>query len=306
MGLVLYRPIYRTPWLHGHTASSAMPCPSHIPLLWLLLAVVLVVSAAAPAPAPPHVPVCGVLPPPPPQQQPQPPSTPSTPGGDNFVPATLSNAPHYYTTWASQGYMPGDCWTAKNLTIDWIFSHQGGAQQAALNSAYLFGKPGLAGSAWVPTFFPQSRGELFFMLDQGYATGDQKIEPSLTHFPQWANLSDPGARLLKFNRAVQAHGWRGLGLWNRIQGDDAGQAYARQAANWSRFANISYWKIDGPDGDCKASDAAKEVFPELIIEHGFVRAALLLCTGVIAPRHQSVAVSHGSWLESQLRLTHIW
>lgn len=110
--------------------------------------------------------------------------------GPNLVPSTLSTAPHYYTTWASQGYMSGDCFT--NLTIDYVFSHQGNnGQQQALDSDYLFGKSGLAGSGWLKSFYPESRGELFFMLDQGYATGDGTIEPNPAHFPQW-NQTDPG------------------------------------------------------------------------------------------------------------------
>ena len=108
------------------------------------------------------------------------------------MPPTLSTAPHYYTTWASQGYMSGDCLT--NLTVDYVFSHQGdNGQQQALDSDYLFGKPELPGSGWLKSFYAESRAELYFMLDQGYATGDDKIEPNPVHFPAW-NQSDPGAR----------------------------------------------------------------------------------------------------------------
>jgi hypothetical protein len=86
--------------------------------------------------------------------------------------------------------MSGDCLT--NLTVDYVFSHQGdNGQQQALDSDYLLGKAGLPGSGWLKSFYPQSRGELYFMLDQGYATGDDKIEPNPAHFPQW-NQSDPG------------------------------------------------------------------------------------------------------------------
>ena len=113
-------------------------------------------------------------------------------GVPNLVPRTLSTAPHYYTTWASQGYMSGDCLT--NLTVDYVFSHQGdNGQQQALDSDYLFGRPELPGSGWLKSFYPESRTELYFMLDQGYATGDGKIEPNPAHFPEW-NQSDPGAR----------------------------------------------------------------------------------------------------------------
>lgn len=51
--------------------------------------------------------------------------------------------------------------------------------------------------------------------------------------------SDPGARLLAFQRAVQEQGWRGLGLWNRMSDPE----YAVQAANWSKQAGITYLLI---------------------------------------------------------------
>lgn len=38
--------------------------------------------------------------------------------------------------------------------------------------------------------------------------------------------------------------------------------------NWLRLW-CRYWKIDGPDLDCACSKAAKEVFPSLMVEHGF-------------------------------------
>ena len=79
--------------------------------------------------------------------------------------------------------MSGDC--LNNLTVDYVFSHQGNnGQQQALDSDYLFGKEGLPGSGWLKAFYPESRKELFFMLDQGYATGDGKIEPNPLHFPR--------------------------------------------------------------------------------------------------------------------------
>lgn len=198
-------------------------------------------------------------PPPPPDAYPRRLPTALLP---SLVPGELSTAPHYYTTWGTQGYMAGDC--RRNLTIDYIFNSQFSEQQQSLCSDYLFGKPNLPGSGWLDAFYPQSRGELFFLLDQGYATGDDMIEPSPARFPQW-NQSDPGQRLAAFQNAVKEKGWRGLGLWNRMSSPD----YAVKAANWSKHAGITYWKIDGPDTDCKCSDAAKAVFPELIIEHGF-------------------------------------
>ena len=123
------------------------------------------------------------------------------PAGFSLIPDQLSTAPHYYTTWATQGYMPGDGWTSENLTVDWIFQHQGSYQEATLNSNYLFGKPGLLGSGWVRDFFPQSRAELYFMLDEGYATDIKGIEVNPKNFPEF-NQSDPSDRLVAFQHKV--------------------------------------------------------------------------------------------------------
>ena len=66
-------------------------------------------EARLPAPTPaPAVPGC-----PSSQPQPQPPAaapierSPSVGGSRNLVPSTISKAPHYYTTWASQGCKSG-------------------------------------------------------------------------------------------------------------------------------------------------------------------------------------------------------
>lgn len=178
-----------------------------------------------------------------------------------LIPEILSNSPAYYTTWATQGYMPGD--GAVNLTVDWIFNHQGKYQDAALNSSYVFGKKNLLGSGWARDFFPKSRSDLFFMLDEGYALNQKTIEINKERFPDF-NQTDPAERLKSFQNAIKSRGWRGLGLWNRV----TSPADAAKFANWSKFAGVMYWKIDGPDDDCSCQQAAKKVFPQLIVEHG--------------------------------------
>ena len=170
----------------------------------------------------------------------------------SLVPPRTSTVPHYYTTWATQGYMPGADGVdmpkpGENLTVDWIYAHQGGFQQSALDYDHVFGNESVVGSGWARDFFPLARGELFFVLDQGYATGNDSIEPSPAHFPQFGNASsDPAARLTRFQRRIQQLGWRGLGLWTRVEKPSDAARYAL----WSKAANITYWKIDGPDGDC--------------------------------------------------------
>lgn len=131
--------------------------------------------------------------------------------------------------------MPGDGWTPENLTVDWIYQHQGGTQGACLSSDYVFGKEGeqsvsfpprdvvlptptaliyhigvytcsfqftgLLGSNWSSHFYPLSRGELYFMLDEGYSTEISSIEVSPKQFPQF-NHSSPASALAEFQRAM--------------------------------------------------------------------------------------------------------
>ena len=97
------------------------------------------------------------------------------------------------------------------------------------------GKEGVIGSGWASKFYPQARGELYFVLDQGYATGDQNIEVNPKHFPEFGNSSsDPAKRLVQFQTRIQKLGWRGLGLWTRV----TKPSDAAKFAAWSKEANI--------------------------------------------------------------------
>jgi hypothetical protein len=53
------------------------------------------------------------------------------------------------------------------------------------------------------------------MLDEGYATGIDSIQLSPGQFPEY-NTTDPAEGLMLLNKAMQAVGWRGVGLWNRM------------------------------------------------------------------------------------------
>ena len=116
----------------------------------------------------------------------------------SLVPPMLTpaqRAPHYYSTWAAQGYMPGDGFEAKDLSVDWLYSQQGAIQGACANSSYIFGQDGLLGSGWARDFYPDSRSELFFMLDEGFATSFDTIDPNARQFPELAHLPTAAARL---------------------------------------------------------------------------------------------------------------
>ena len=197
--------------------------------------------------------------------------------GGTLIPPLLpqpQRAQHYYTTWATQGYMPGDCVggagdCVKNLTVDWLYGHQGATQGRCLNSSYVFGKPSvlgkpLPGSGWARDFYKLSRAELYFMLDEGYAPSPGTVDLDPRQFPEYAKLRTPAARLTAFQKDIRKLGWRGLGLWQRM----SNVTMCEEAARWSKAADIRYWKTDGPDDNCRCSGAAKAIFPELWVEHG--------------------------------------
>lgn len=68
-----------------------------------------------------------------------------------------------------------------------------------------------------------------------------------------------------FNEEIKALGWNSLGLWMR---GDVTPEQARTFVEWSKYAGIRYWKIDGGDTAAFNSFKAKEeIYPELIIEY---------------------------------------
>ena len=109
------------------------------------------------------------------------------------------------------------------------------------------------------------------MLDEGYATGIANIVVNPHNFPE-LNQTAAVDRLVAFQKAVQRLGWRGLGLWSRMCNGPAkgNHSFATEEmyANWSKQANVTYWKIDGPDNDCACSSVLKKTNPGLTIEHG--------------------------------------
>lgn len=76
---------------------------------------------------------------------------------------------------------------------------------------------------------------------------------------------EPRDRLRQMNLDIQALGWRGLGLWFR---GNPGKEYMQMLVEWSRYAGIEYWKIDGGDTEhFYASTLKEDIYPELTLEH---------------------------------------
>ncbi len=163
-----------------------------------------------------------------------------------LVPETPGATPDYFCTWNVQGFACG---------------YAGASPQAdQMVEANLFGSGPLQN--WLG-FFPEVRGDLIFLLDDAYdfplggghhhlARGSVELDagrfPSLT--------GTPAERLTKLNTALQAKGWRGLGLWicnsrNRLPGQEniGSDDYWAERLRWSQQAGVLYWKVDWGIGD---------------------------------------------------------
>ena len=78
---------------------------------------------------------------------------------------------------------------------------------------------------------------------------------------RWSRRS--GIRV--FNDEIKALGWHSLGLWTR---GNVTPEQARTFVEWSKYAGIRYWKIDGGDTvEFNSFKAKQEIYPELILEY---------------------------------------
>ena len=88
--------------------------------------------------------------------------------------------------------------------------------------------------------------------------------------------------------------WKGLGLW--VRGNPP-EEKIRKFVEWSKYAGVEYWKIDG--GDIKyyyASKIKNEIYPNLTLEH-------ITGTGPVNPKWDipGLSLRGGSKDETQSR-----
>lgn len=116
------------------------------------------------------------------------------------------------------------------------------------------------------TLYPKIRGDLIFVIDDGYYPGNNMAALTLDpkKFPSYA-ASEPAKSLRGFNDDLKKAGWRGLGLWTR--GTAPTDEECIQRLEWSRDAGILYWKIDTKDPSCKYADLARPLGLDLILEN---------------------------------------
>jgi hypothetical protein len=175
-------------------------------------------------------------------------------GDVDLVPTKPASAPSYYCTWAVQNYMYGQGLP----TMDAEQLEGGtGAQHArdAFTEHNMLGEKG-----WAKTFYPKVRGDLYFLVDDGYYdNGMASMELDTQKFPSFAG--SPTQRLQLLNQAVIKEGWRGLALWSRGTPNDPALIQR------SKDANVHYWKIDGGDGDFALQTVKQSLYPGLLLEH---------------------------------------
>lgn len=179
---------------------------------------------------------------------------------------------NYYCTWSNQVYFGGSTTEGRDL----------------LDHEQLFGEKG-----WCRTLYPTLRKSLLFLLDDGwelpYSNGDTSVHDKYfgsqrifdDKFPGYGDTPKECLKTMVEN--IKSCGWAGAGIWicageektvfDTLKDGVWSDEYWIERLEWSKYAGIAYWKIDwGPycyDQKWRRfiSRKAKEIYPELIIEH---------------------------------------
>ena len=195
-------------------------------------------------------------------------------------------SPNYWCTWSTQ--------SARLPAARHVLAPRFGGDlnrpttRDSLCEEVLFGPEGWAG------FYPESRADLYFLLDDGWDVAygaHPHIPPGPAQFGAMApdpgrfpSLSGtPGERLAELTRRVTDAGWRGLGLWVAIQsqgnmgveswrGVTPREEWKRKIA-WCAEGGVSYLKVDwgASCGDIAfrrmLTEIKNELAPDIFIEH---------------------------------------
>lgn len=181
----------------------------------------------------------------------------------NLVPTEPADIPNYWCTWYWQNYLIEKGKAVSNPDPKTVYSNSAAREQ--INETTIFGASGMA-----QVILPQTRSDFFFVIDHGWQ--DKSIQPNTffslimdtLDFPRYARL-EPKDRIRQMNLDIQELGWKGLGLW--VRGNPS-EEEMKLFVEWSNYAGINYWKIDG--GDTKAYYATRikqKYYPELNLEH---------------------------------------
>ena len=187
--------------------------------------------------------------------------------GPNLVPAQPATAPNYWCTWYAQNY-----WIGHGIDLQSLKGVTNEAARDELSYETLFNKK----DGWASTYLPRGRADYVFLIDHGWQTKEKSeriaggpdffnMVADPRDFPPYADLP-PKELLKKFNDEIKALGWNSLGLWTR---GNISEKQARAFVEWSKYAGISYWKIDGGNdgGNYYSFKVKEEIYPELVLEY---------------------------------------
>lgn len=194
---------------------------------------------------------------------------------------------NYWCTWDTQARTL----TNRTLTGELKFPGDQGVPGVRdnLNEETLFGEKG-----WV-NLFPEWRGDLMFMVDDGWDVpyGAKNAGEGLRKFGSLIvdsarfPLANVGAsnreRLREMARRVEQMGWKGLGVWVACQapGEGAGVTFPeaklredmKRKLDDAAAAGVKYWKVDWGVHNFDIayrrmmSELKEQLYPELIIDH---------------------------------------
>ena len=144
-----------------------------------------------------------------------------------------------------------------------IFTNE--AAREGMNQESIFGEQGMA-----KVMLPKTRSDYYFVIDHGWQ--DKRIEENTfftlkmdtLDFPRYAHL-EPKEQIKQMNEDIKDLGWKGLGLW--VRGNPSKEEMEK-FVEWSKYAGIEYWKIDGGDIDhYYATSIKNKIYPQLTVEH---------------------------------------
>ncbi|TKG92928.1 hypothetical protein EYV94_18330 [Puteibacter caeruleilacunae] len=185
----------------------------------------------------------------------------------SLVPQKPATAPNYWCTWYAQNY-----WVQRGGELDDVNKVTNPAAREELTYKHLFDQK----EGWATNFLPRGRSDWYFLIDHGWQTKEAdertvkgakpffslQIDPR--DFPEYGD-AEPEESLRLFNEEIISQGWRGLGIWTRGTIDSL---TARTFVEWSKYAGVKYWKIDGGGtNDFYSFKIKEEIYPELMLEY---------------------------------------
>lgn len=188
----------------------------------------------------------------------------------SLVPDTASNAPDYFCTWNTQGYVVS--YTGPDM------------MRSAMTEENMLGTGQYQN--WVQ-FFPKIRKDLYFVMDDSWDIPRNENSANRNPYLGLCELDEgrfpsyqgtPAERLRLLTKRIKQEGWKGLGGWICAQ-KAGGYEHQSEEEYWTERlkaaanAGFSYWKVDwghldrNEDWRRMLTRMGKKYAPNLWIEH---------------------------------------